>query len=262
MLDETQIMSILEKWSTKYKRSIDCSNPKGFSQRAHCDGRRKRKRGDKTKSRSLESIMENDMKNLREFVENEINENLKREIAKKNVNESSKTLFEAVTLAEEIKKSGNDKKMQMAETAVAMAELKLQQDFDEYEGDCDCGDGEGRMIKAQLLSIMNNAQKLFHMIDEDDQFEDWIQSKITIAEDYLRASYSYMTYYNGEEDVTDEWEGEDWDEIEMDGDLDEYEQEFSGAGMNIPIGHSVIDDALNPNIDDDEIFESKNQKKK
>ena len=30
-----------EKWSAKYKRSIDCSNPKGFSQRAHCDGRKK-----------------------------------------------------------------------------------------------------------------------------------------------------------------------------------------------------------------------------
>lgn len=30
-----------EKWSEKYKRSIDCDNPKGFSQRAHCAGRKK-----------------------------------------------------------------------------------------------------------------------------------------------------------------------------------------------------------------------------
>lgn len=30
-----------EKWSEKYKRSIDCSHPKGFSQRAHCAGRKK-----------------------------------------------------------------------------------------------------------------------------------------------------------------------------------------------------------------------------
>lgn len=29
-----------EKWSTKYKRSIDCSRPKGFSQRAHCRSRK------------------------------------------------------------------------------------------------------------------------------------------------------------------------------------------------------------------------------
>ena len=32
---------IAEKWSQKYKRSIDCSHPKGFSQRAHCQGRKK-----------------------------------------------------------------------------------------------------------------------------------------------------------------------------------------------------------------------------
>ena len=30
-----------EKWSDKYKRSINCSNPKGFSQKAHCAGRKK-----------------------------------------------------------------------------------------------------------------------------------------------------------------------------------------------------------------------------
>ena len=31
-----------EKWSKKYKNSINCSNPKGFSQRAHCAGRKKK----------------------------------------------------------------------------------------------------------------------------------------------------------------------------------------------------------------------------
>jgi hypothetical protein len=30
-----------EKWSQKYKSSINCANPKGFSQRAHCAGRNK-----------------------------------------------------------------------------------------------------------------------------------------------------------------------------------------------------------------------------
>jgi hypothetical protein len=31
-----------EKWGEKYKKSIDCNNVKGFSQRAHCQGRKKR----------------------------------------------------------------------------------------------------------------------------------------------------------------------------------------------------------------------------
>ena len=31
-----------EDWSDKYKKSINCDNPKGFSQRAHCQGRKKK----------------------------------------------------------------------------------------------------------------------------------------------------------------------------------------------------------------------------
>ena len=32
---------VAEEWSQKYKSSINCANPKGFSQRAHCAGRNK-----------------------------------------------------------------------------------------------------------------------------------------------------------------------------------------------------------------------------
>ena len=35
-------LNITEGWSEKYKKSIDCNNPKGFSQKAHCDGRKKK----------------------------------------------------------------------------------------------------------------------------------------------------------------------------------------------------------------------------
>jgi hypothetical protein len=39
---EALINKIDEEWSDKYKKSIDCNNPKGFSQRAHCQGKKKR----------------------------------------------------------------------------------------------------------------------------------------------------------------------------------------------------------------------------
>ena len=39
---ENQLKQLKEKWSAKYKKSIDCTNPKGFSQKAHCDGRKKK----------------------------------------------------------------------------------------------------------------------------------------------------------------------------------------------------------------------------
>ena len=42
------------KWSQKYKNSIDCSNPKGFSQRAHCQGLKKKK---KSKASILDSLI-------------------------------------------------------------------------------------------------------------------------------------------------------------------------------------------------------------
>lgn len=42
-----------ESWTKKYKKSINCSNPKGFSQKAHCAGRRARQAGKKTKSKSI-----------------------------------------------------------------------------------------------------------------------------------------------------------------------------------------------------------------
>lgn len=39
---------VAESWSKKYKNSINCNNPKGFSQRAHCQGRKKRKSNEET----------------------------------------------------------------------------------------------------------------------------------------------------------------------------------------------------------------------
>jgi len=42
LLEEVEETNIIEeKWSEKYKRSINCKNPKGFSQKAHCQGRKK-----------------------------------------------------------------------------------------------------------------------------------------------------------------------------------------------------------------------------
>jgi hypothetical protein len=34
--------NIEEKWSEEYKKSIDCNNPKGFSQKAYCKGKEKK----------------------------------------------------------------------------------------------------------------------------------------------------------------------------------------------------------------------------
>ena len=47
--DVYELKSLNEKkWSLKYKKSINCSNPKGFSQKAHCAGRKKKESKDYT----------------------------------------------------------------------------------------------------------------------------------------------------------------------------------------------------------------------
>jgi hypothetical protein len=260
VLENKEVISILEKWSNKYKKSIDCSNAKGFSQKAHCAGRRKRKRGGKTKSRPVESFTENKMENLKEFFINEVNKAIEKQTAKKKLKESSKDLYEAVNLQNKLKKEGaSSKKLQLAEKAVYLAETKVLEGYDELNGDCDCGEGEGRMLKGQLLSLIANAEKLYHMISEEDQFEDWVQAKITMAEDYINSAYSYLTYYNGEgeadeSDWDDEFEDDDSDG-EWDYEYDEDEESFDDDGMDV--GVSDYDEALDPDVDDDEIFENK-----
>ena len=43
-------------WSSKYKKSIDCNNPKGFSQKAHCQGRKKRNENNMKLSEFREAV--------------------------------------------------------------------------------------------------------------------------------------------------------------------------------------------------------------
>lgn len=52
LLTESELIYLIEKWTKKYKKSINCSNPKGFSQKAHCAARKKRQKHQPTKSNS------------------------------------------------------------------------------------------------------------------------------------------------------------------------------------------------------------------
>lgn len=45
-----------EKWTNKYKKSINCSNPKGFSQKAHCRARKLRQAGQSTSSKPVREV--------------------------------------------------------------------------------------------------------------------------------------------------------------------------------------------------------------
>jgi ribosomal protein L37AE/L43A len=52
---------VTEKWSEKYKKSINCNNPKGFSQRAHCQGRKKNLKEEFEKEQLFKEVIERDV---------------------------------------------------------------------------------------------------------------------------------------------------------------------------------------------------------
>lgn len=54
--------------------------------------------------------------------------------------------------------------------------------------------GEGWMIKSQLYSIAKNAMRLHKIVNEKEDFEDWVQAKLTIVDDYMATIAHFIEY--------------------------------------------------------------------
>ena len=73
------------------------------------------------------------------------------------------------------------------------------------------------MAKAQLLAIMEKANELYRMMDGVSQLEDWLQYKLSIAENYIDAIHGYMKYFNGGTEMDQEEmynDNDQWDDVE------------------------------------------------
>jgi hypothetical protein len=70
--------------------------------------------------------------------------------------------------------------------------IKEEKDKGEY-------DYEGDMAKSQLRSIVYNANMLHDMLEDDTNLPEWVQSKITLAEDYIVTAAQYMQSQMSEE---------------------------------------------------------------
>ena len=58
-------------------------------------------------------------------------------------------------------------------------------------------DHEVQMARAQLYHLANDAirlHKLLKNVSETDGLEGWVQSKITLASDYIRTAADYLEY--------------------------------------------------------------------
>lgn len=71
-------------------------------------------------------------------------------------------------------------------------EVKDKFDIGEY-------DQEGDMAKSDLRSIMANAKRVHDMLEDSSNLPEWVQSKITLSEDYISTVANYMTSEMSEE---------------------------------------------------------------
>lgn len=55
-------------------------------------------------------------------------------------------------------------------------------------------DYEGYMIRTQLRKMSAQAQELLSMIKDDEQFPSWMQSKMTLATEYMDGIYDFYKY--------------------------------------------------------------------
>jgi hypothetical protein len=77
----------------------------------------------------------------------------------------------------------------------SVSEAKEESEYD-YEGD---------MARGQLQSIINNAQRVHDMLKDKDNLPEWVQSKITLAEDYISTVANYMMSEVDEGVSNDSW---------------------------------------------------------
>ena len=79
--------------------------------------------------------------------------------------------------------SGPPKKTFKSSTIVsAMRESKDPREYD-YEGD---------MAMSQLRSLVFNAEDMMELMEENTNLPEWVQSKVTLAEDYISTAANYL----------------------------------------------------------------------
>ena len=79
--------------------------------------------------------------------------------------------------------SGPVKKPYKSSTIVTS--IKEAKDAREY-------DYEGDMAMSQIRSLMFNAQDMMDLMEENTNLPEWVQSKITLAEDYISTAANYL----------------------------------------------------------------------
>jgi hypothetical protein len=124
-----------------------------------------------------------------------IHRSMEKTMQKENVTESTTEVNEMSSKGKALAKAIMAKQSKHPIAQNMGEAIKDQADVGEY-------DYEGDMAKSQLRSIMTNAKRMHDMLEDNTNLPEWVQSKITLAEDYVLTAANYM-------------EGEMNEEVEM-----------------------------------------------
>ena len=159
-------------WSEKYKKSIDCDNPKGFSQRAHCQGRKK-----KMKEETLDYMSEGDFWHP----DPEKDKKLPGKGPQMRAREDRGQSTSAQT------KPDYSRRLKPGESYMDFAKRKQAERIRKEEKD-----HEYSMARSEISTIISAAKRLKKKMGKGEgNLEAWVQSKITKAADYIDSAADY-----------------------------------------------------------------------
>lgn len=175
---------LTEKWSQKYKSSINCSHPKGFSQKAHCAG--------KKKTNESMSVMEMTCPDCGKCQTHGRLDEIKKGQKDSNGYTSCWSGYHAAGT----KKSATTGK----QVRNCVPNESVAEDFDAEYND------EAGMFKNDLQTIQRVSTHLEKAIYDNENLPEWCQAKISQAKGMVVAVMDYMVsqHENGIVDTMNE----------------------------------------------------------
>ena len=97
----------------------------------------------------------------------------------------------AFVLAADAARDAGEEEFEFPKGSGKMHKVTIKADIKEDDWKLDPND-EVSMVISQLKTVLENATTLLQMAEQGDQYDSWVQAKITKAADYLESVRNYQ----------------------------------------------------------------------